>query len=213
MLQRLNTKRIVSSFNKILPIRMYTNYGVVLDIDGVLVRGKVAIDGAKETIEELMKNEIPFVILTNGGKNVVLNEKYGMMIIDILLMMMLIIGGLLESNKTKELNDKLNVKIHSDQMVLCHTPMKELVQKHKKDRILVIGKHYNSVEAVMNQYGFEHVVTIEQYHALQPLLFPDMKPKDNVLHSFHHSDHERPFGAIFILMDPYYWGRGILITI
>lgn len=45
-------------------IRKYKNY--LLDMDGVLVRGKVPIPGAAEFIEKLIKNDVEFLVFTNN---------------------------------------------------------------------------------------------------------------------------------------------------
>ncbi len=39
----------------------------VFDIDGVLLRSRSPLPGAKETLEFLKRNKIPFIFLTNGG--------------------------------------------------------------------------------------------------------------------------------------------------
>ena len=50
------------SLNTALP-----SFGVLLDIDGVLIRGRNPIPGAREALEMLRQSEIPTVFLTNGG--------------------------------------------------------------------------------------------------------------------------------------------------
>ena len=42
-------------------------YGVLLDIDGVLVRGRKTIPGAREALEILHQSDVPTVFLTNAG--------------------------------------------------------------------------------------------------------------------------------------------------
>ena len=42
-------------------------FGVLLDIDGVLVRGRKPIPGAREALEMLRQSDVPTVFLTNGG--------------------------------------------------------------------------------------------------------------------------------------------------
>lgn len=41
--------------------------GIIFDMDGVIYRGKEAVDGVKEVIEFLKSNKIPFVFLTNNS--------------------------------------------------------------------------------------------------------------------------------------------------
>lgn len=43
------------------------SFGVLLDIDGVLVRGRKAIPGAREALEILQQSDVPTVFLTNAG--------------------------------------------------------------------------------------------------------------------------------------------------
>ena len=43
------------------------SFGVLLDIDGVLVRGRNPIPGAREALQMLQQSEVPTVFLTNGG--------------------------------------------------------------------------------------------------------------------------------------------------
>jgi len=51
------------------------SYGVVLDIDGVLLRGGSQIPGAKEALKQLSSSHllqnkaerVPYIVMTNGG--------------------------------------------------------------------------------------------------------------------------------------------------
>ena len=45
----------------------FPSFGVLLDIDGVLVRGRKPIPGAREALEMLRQAEVPSVFLTNRG--------------------------------------------------------------------------------------------------------------------------------------------------
>jgi Haloacid dehalogenase-like hydrolase len=40
--------------------------GAVFDIDGVLIRGKSPLPGARNALLQLQRNKIPFIFLTNG---------------------------------------------------------------------------------------------------------------------------------------------------
>ena len=44
-----------------------SRFGVLLDIDGVLMRGRYAIPGAREALQKLHDFNIPTLFLTNGG--------------------------------------------------------------------------------------------------------------------------------------------------
>lgn len=44
-----------------------SSFGFLLDIDGVLIRGRKIIPGAREALEKLQNSNIPTLFLTNGG--------------------------------------------------------------------------------------------------------------------------------------------------
>ena len=48
-------------------------FGILLDIDGVLVRGRHVIPSAKEAIKKLLSSRVPTIFLTNSGCE---SEKY-----------------------------------------------------------------------------------------------------------------------------------------
>ena len=52
---------------RLSPKTAVPSFGVLLDIDGVLVRGRKPIPGAREALEMLRQSEVPTVFLTNGG--------------------------------------------------------------------------------------------------------------------------------------------------
>ena len=72
-------------------------------IDGVLLRSSGIIAGAPEALALLHRNNIPFILLTNGG-------------------------GKHESARVHELSKKLGVPITEENFVQSHTPFKELVE-------------------------------------------------------------------------------------
>jgi len=89
-------------------------------IDGVLLRSSAPIPGASEALAYLHNNNIPFILLTNGG-------------------------GKHESARVAELSKKFGVPLSEENFVQSHTPFKQLVEgtetvKGLKDKtILVTG--------------------------------------------------------------------------
>jgi ribonucleotide monophosphatase NagD (HAD superfamily) len=82
---------------------------IVSDIDGVLLRGKNIIPGSDNLLKRVLnetftehKLRMPFVLLTNGG-------------------------GMLESDKAKQMNEILGVDLSSDHIILNFTPLRPLV--------------------------------------------------------------------------------------
>lgn len=92
----------------------------VISIDGVLLRSSAPIAGAAEALAYLHSNNIPFILLTNGG-------------------------GKHESARVAELSKKLGVPLTEENFVQSHTPFKQLVEgsdtiESLKDKtILVTG--------------------------------------------------------------------------
>jgi len=126
--------------------------GVVLDIDGVLVRGPAVIPGAQAALKKLQKHKIPYVFVTNGG-------------------------GMLEGIKAKDLEKKLGVKVREDSVCLSHTPFMEAAKEYADKRVLVLG--HSGCEAIARKYGFKKIVNAHQLHAETPSLFP-LRPRAGI---------------------------------
>ena len=121
----------------------------VFDVNGVLRLGPNPLKGAKEAIELLQsyKPHIPFIILSNSG-------------------------GATEASRAKELSNKLNLsnnfEIRPSQMVLCHSPLKNLVSEYK-DKLVLIAGGRRCIE-VAKMYGYMNIIGVEEYAALNPKL-------------------------------------------
>ncbi|ETW01270.1 TIGR01456 family HAD hydrolase [Aphanomyces invadans] len=158
-------------------------FGVVFDVDGVLLRGKLPIPGANQVLQHLHDTKTPYAIMTNGG-------------------------GTTEEKKAEQLSDILKFDIPPTQLCLSHTPMRELVSTYENDMVLAVGKSCDKTRDVMEHYGFRNVVTVSDLHSHFPASYPDISvPK--VPHHGKYDVHD--FRAVFVLMDPIYWGREIQI--
>lgn len=158
------------------------SYGVAIDVDGVLLRGKTVLPGSPEALRVLMKHQIPHVFITNGG-------------------------GVLEAQKARELSLKLGVDIPESRILLSHTPMKELAQSYSNSRVLVLG-HQGCVDIAKN-YGFTKVVTAAQLHIESPLIYTGPLPAGSSVSESEHTP--EPVKAAIILHDPVDWAREIQI--
>lgn len=165
--------------------RAASTFGVVFDVDGVLLRGKTPIPGAKEVLQDLRANDIPFAIMTNGG-------------------------GYPEQKKAEQISHILGVDVSADYLCMSHTPMRTLVDKHRDDLVLAVGKDCDELSAVMANYGFKNVVTVGQLHAHYPTMYPDIKISGDVPVGGRFD--KQNFGAVFVLIDPIYWGRELQIV-
>ena len=157
--------------------------GVVLDIDGVFVRGSNVIDGAQAAIKRLQKAKVPYIFVTNGG-------------------------GMLEMTKAKDLEKKLGVKVREDTVCLSHSPFKELAKEYGDRRVLVLG--HEGCEAIAKNYGFKRVVSAQQLHAENPTLYP-RKPKLPLVPA--NAAAADKVEAVFVFHDPIDWALEVQVCI
>jgi len=150
------------------------------DVDGVLMNGGQVISQATRVLSELRDKNIPFVLLTNGG-------------------------GHLESDKARDLSAKLGVDLSPEQVILAHTPLREVSPLYAHTPVLVVGKRYEKLKKILESYGCQHVISTEEYHMREPHSYPDLQV------TFASGDIPL-IGAVFCLIDPLYWGRDIQIV-
>ncbi|CAI5715263.1 unnamed protein product [Hyaloperonospora brassicae] len=164
-------------------------FGVVFDVDGVLVRGKTPVPGARDVLLELEATATPFAIMTNGG-------------------------GSREQKKAQSLTQRLglrpNVAISTTRLCMSHTPMQHLVAQHGDELVLAVGKDCREMRHVMQDYGFQHVVTVDQLHRHFPAMYPDVAVAEPLAANGRFD--AQPFAAVFVLIDPIYWGRELQIV-
>jgi HAD superfamily hydrolase (TIGR01456 family) len=122
--------------------------GVVLDVDGVLVRGSRVIPQALPALQKLAAANIPTLFVTNSG-------------------------NCTEKNKAAKLSEQLGWPINENQIILSHTPWKRLVPEYKDKKILVIGCPASL--DVAKAYGFTKVVSPECFHRRNPDIYPVKK--------------------------------------
>uniref|UniRef100_A0A3P9Q8B1 Haloacid dehalogenase like hydrolase domain containing 5 n=1 Tax=Poecilia reticulata TaxID=8081 RepID=A0A3P9Q8B1_POERE len=138
-----------------LPLQDPSSFGLLFDIDGVLVRGRTPIPAAKQCFRNLVdrhgKYKVPVVFVTNAG-------------------------NCMRQTKAEHLSQLLEVS--PDQVMLSHSPLRIFTQFHKKC-VLVSGQ--GPVEEVAHNLGFEDVVTIDMVREAYPVLDVvdhNRRPKD-----------------------------------
>ncbi|XP_069048123.1 haloacid dehalogenase-like hydrolase domain-containing 5 [Lepisosteus oculatus] len=124
----------------------HPSFGLLFDIDGVLVRGRTPIPAAKTCFQKLVDGagrfRVPVVFVTNAG-------------------------NCLRQAKAEELSHLLDVEVSADQVMLSHSPLRMFTQYHEKC-VLVSGQ--GAVTEVARNLGFQKVVTIERLREAYPLL-------------------------------------------
>ncbi|XP_072291112.1 haloacid dehalogenase-like hydrolase domain-containing 5 [Eucyclogobius newberryi] len=145
------------------PSRKYSQgpspFGLLFDIDGVLVRGRTPIPAAKQCFKKLVdhngKYKVPVVFVTNAG-------------------------NCMRQTKAEHLSQLLEAEVSADQVMLSHSPLRMFTQFHKMC-VLVSGQ--GPVKEVAHNLGFEDVVTIDMLREAYPLLDivdVDRRPKDMI---------------------------------
>ncbi|XP_029391432.1 haloacid dehalogenase-like hydrolase domain-containing 5 isoform X3 [Mus pahari] len=128
----------------------FPTFGLLFDIDGVLVRGHRVIPAALEAFSKLVNSQgqlrVPVVFVTNAG-------------------------NILQHNKAQELSDLLRCKVDPDQVILSHSPMKLFPQYHSK-KMLVSGQ--GPLVENARALGFQNVVTVDELR----LAFPELDMVD-----------------------------------
>ncbi|KAM7278986.1 hypothetical protein ACFE04_006120 [Oxalis oulophora] len=186
----LNKRRLFSNYKRAC------SFGIAFDIDGVILLGHNPIGGSSRALKRLYDDhstgalKIPFVFLTNGG-------------------------GFRESVRASELTQLLGVNISPLQVLQGHSPFKHLVNEYENDLVVALGK--GETAAVMSEYGFKNVLSIDEYASYFENIDPlapykkwvtkrtttEMSPKIDV--------HSQKVKAAFVVSDPVDWSRDIQV--
>ncbi|KAG7478105.1 hypothetical protein MATL_G00076840 [Megalops atlanticus] len=121
-------------------------FGLLFDIDGVLVRGRTPIPAAKKAFQKLVNPQgqfvVPVVFVTNAG-------------------------NVLRQTKADQLSHILGVPISQDQVMMSHSPLRMFKKYHEKC-VLVSGQ--GPVLDIAKNLGFVKVVSIDMLREAFPLL-------------------------------------------
>lgn len=122
------------------------SFGLLFDIDGVLVRGRMPIPAAKKAFEKLVDSQgqfvVPVVFVTNAG-------------------------NCLRQTKADQLSHILGVHITPEQVIMSHSPLRMFKKYHDKC-VLVSGQ--GPVLEIAKNVGFNNVISIDMLRESFPLL-------------------------------------------
>ncbi|KAM9808253.1 haloacid dehalogenase-like hydrolase domain-containing 5 [Neosynchiropus ocellatus] len=182
----LNTSSLTSRGYSQLPPQ--GSFGLLFDIDGVLVRGKTPIPAAKQCFRNLVDStgryKVPVVFVTNAG-------------------------NCMRQTKAEHLSHLLDVEVSPDQVMLSHSPLRMFTHFHKM-RVLVSGQ--GPVEEVAHNLGFQDVVTIEKLREAYPLLDVvdhNRRPKDSIPPT----KGLRPIDAVILFGEPIRWETNLQLIV
>lgn len=149
------------------------------------------IPGATKTLRYLQDNNIPFILLTNGG-------------------------GKLEGDRVRQLSSQLDIELSTDNFVQSHTPFQELV--HGPDglqdkNILITGSDAAKARSIAETYGFKNVITPADILTAHPTIWP-FEPLMEELYAATSRPLPNPqpkIDAMFVFNDPRDWALDIQI--
>jgi len=160
------------------------SFGFMFDIDGVLVRGKRLIPQAAIAIKKVLQLKIPTIFLTNGGCET-------------------------EDHKAKVLSTQLHHKIHADQIVLSHSPLRKLAILHDKN-VVVSGQ--GPIAEIASGCGFKNVSTLEEINEAHPLLdVNDRRRRFRAPPARYHN--MKRIDGILLLGEPIYWETHLQVLV
>jgi len=127
--------------------RHQPGFGIMFDIDGVIVRGRTVLPNAPEAFRKLvepgtLKFKVPTIFVTNAGNS-------------------------LRQEKADKLSAWLDIPISEDQVVMAHSPLRMFNEFHNK-HVLVTGQ--GPVELIARNLGFKKITTIDQLRVAFPVL-------------------------------------------
>ncbi|XP_067133839.1 haloacid dehalogenase-like hydrolase domain-containing 5 isoform X2 [Centruroides vittatus] len=130
---------------KVSPCRV-PNFGLLFDIDGVIVRGRKVLPYAVKAFQKLVDEEgqfrVPTIFVTNAGNS-------------------------MRHQKAQQLTNWLGVEITEDQVVMSHSPLRMFKQFHDK-HCLISGQ--GPIIDIAHGLGFTRVTTVDQLRNSFPTL-------------------------------------------
>lgn len=121
-------------------------FGLLFDIDGVIVRGKKVLPFATQAFQKLIgpdnKFRVPAVFVTNAG-------------------------NMMRHQKAEQLSNWLGVEVSEEQVVMAHSPLRMFKQFH--DKHVIVSGQGPSLE-IAKCLGFNKVVTMEEFRNAFPKL-------------------------------------------
>uniref|UniRef100_A0A3Q4HY87 Zgc:77375 n=1 Tax=Neolamprologus brichardi TaxID=32507 RepID=A0A3Q4HY87_NEOBR len=135
---------MISVIGNVILCRPQPRFGLLFDIDGVLVRGRMPIPAATKAFEKLVDSQgrfvVPVVFVTNAG-------------------------NCLRQTKADQLSHILGVPVN--QVIMSHSPLRMFKKFHDKC-VLVSGQ--GPVLEIAKNVGFKNVISIDMLRESYPLL-------------------------------------------
>ncbi|GMT24325.1 hypothetical protein PFISCL1PPCAC_15622 [Pristionchus fissidentatus] len=162
-------------------------FGIVLDIDGVLLRGRDLLPRTRDAIAQITHNgkfTIPTVFLTNGTNS-------------------------MRAEKAQRLSEYLGLPVLPSQVVMAHSPLRMFVDLHDK-HVLVVGQ--GPVKQIALTLGFKKVTTVDDLRDMFPFLDCGDFSRRKTDFSKYIKPSFDPLEAIILLGEPVRWEGALQIV-
>lgn len=167
-------------------------FGVVCDIDGVLVKEHQVIKGATSALKRFIsskdKFKVPFLFVTNGGNCTETMRADGL-------------------SKSLEISD-----ITRGRMIVSHSPL-QAVGKFQKQNLLLVGSDESIIHQIADQYNWKTFQTAQSLSKQKPFLFPQ-RPFTNPQGMLNSPIHrQKLFDSVIILSTPSDWAETLQLLV
>ncbi|XP_076752051.1 haloacid dehalogenase-like hydrolase domain-containing 5 [Xylocopa sonorina] len=128
----------ITRFTGVRHLSSKPKFGLLFDIDGVIVRGKNVLPPVPEAFKQLQgkdgKFRVPTVFVTNSG-------------------------NALRSQKAADLTKWIGLEVKESQVIMAHSPLKLFQHFHNK-QVLISGQ--GPIREIANELGFQKTITIQE---------------------------------------------------
>ncbi|XP_017875947.1 haloacid dehalogenase-like hydrolase domain-containing 5 [Ceratina calcarata] len=128
----------IARFTGVRHLSVKPKFGLLFDIDGVIVRGTNVLPPVPEAFKQLQgkdgKFRVPTIFVTNSG-------------------------NALRSEKAADLSKWIGMEVKESQVVMAHSPLKLFENFHNK-QVLISGQ--GRIKEMAKELGFRKTITIEQ---------------------------------------------------
>lgn len=172
-----------SDLRRFFGVRHLSNkskFGLLFDIDGVIVRGKNVLPPVRESFSRLKgpdgKFRVPTVFVTNSG-------------------------NALRSEKAADLTKWTGIEVSEDQVIMAHSPL-QMFHQFRDKQVLISGQ--GRIREIAEELGFKKTVTIEELVKNYPNL--DYVNKDKRVATSGPVDSNFPtIEGLLLLSEPITW--------
>ncbi|XP_014675710.1 PREDICTED: cat eye syndrome critical region protein 5-like [Priapulus caudatus] len=163
-------------------------FGILFDIDGVIVRGRTLLPTALEAFQKLTDGRgrfrVPTVFVTNAGNT-------------------------LRQEKAEQLSNWLGLEVAPDQVIMSHSPLKMFKQFHDK-HCLISGQ--GPILKIAKGLGCTKVTTIETMRSMFPMLdMVDHKRRIKVPCAF--AQYFPKIEAVILFGEPVRWETNLQLIV